>query len=161
MVPRQLPGGTRFFAGREAELKALDELLNQPGDSGGAGAVVVTAVGGMAGVGKTALAVHWAQKVADLFPDGQLYVNLRGYDPESMPVQATAVTGWFLAALGVPGAAIPAEAQARAGLYRCVRRRHEPGCIAVFLPTGGCWSCWTMRGTPPRCGRCWRAGRGA
>ena len=120
VVPRQLPAGVRFFAGRERELKALDELLSQPGDPGAAGAVVVTALGGMAGVGKTALAVHWARKIADRFPDGQLYVNLRGYDPESAPVDANVVTGWFLAALGVPAGAIPAEAQARAGLYRSV-----------------------------------------
>jgi len=120
VVPRQLPAGVGFFAGRDRELKALDELLSQPGDPGGPGAVAVAALGGMAGVGKTALAVHWARKVADRFPDGQLYVNLRGYDPESAPVAAQVVTGWFLAALGVPAGAIPAEAQARAGLYRSV-----------------------------------------
>ena len=109
-----------FFAGREGELKALDELLSQPGDPGGPGAVVVAAVGGMAGAGKTALAVHWARKVADRFPDGQLYVDLRGYDPDSTPVTSKVVTAWFLAALGVPPPAIPAKAQARAGLYRSV-----------------------------------------
>ena len=119
-VPRQLPAGVGFFAGRDRELKALDELLSQPGDPGGPGALVVTALGGMAGVGKTALAVHWARRVAERFPDGQLYVNLRGYAPESAPVAANVVTGWFLAALGVPAGAIPAEAQARAGLYRSV-----------------------------------------
>jgi hypothetical protein len=74
----------------------------------------------MAGVGKTALAVHWARTIAGRFPDGQLYVNLRGYDPDGEPVAAEAVTGWFLAALGVPAPAIPADAQARAGLYRSV-----------------------------------------
>jgi DNA-binding SARP family transcriptional activator len=120
VVPRQLPAGVRFFAGREGEVKALDELLSQPGDPGELGAVVVTALGGMAGVGKTALAVHWARKIANRFPDGQLYVDLRGYDPEGAPVAATAAIGWFLAALGVPAPAIPAEAQARSGLYRSV-----------------------------------------
>ncbi len=74
----------------------------------------------MGGVGKTALAVHWARQVAGRFPDGQLYVNLRGYDPDGEPLAAEVVTGWFLAALGVPAPAIPADAPARAGLYRSV-----------------------------------------
>jgi DNA-binding SARP family transcriptional activator/tetratricopeptide (TPR) repeat protein len=119
-VPRQLPAGVGFFAGRKGELKALDELLSLAGDPGWPGSVVVAAVGGMAGVGKTALAVHWARTVADRFPDGQLYVDLRGYDPDGTPVTSTVVTAWFLGALGVPPPAIPADAQARAGLYRSV-----------------------------------------
>ncbi len=123
VVPRQLPAGAGFFAGREAELKQLDELLGQAGGQEGdspGGAVVISAVAGMAGVGKTALAVHWARKVAGRFPDGQLYVNLRGYDAEGAPVTPEEVTGWFLAALGMPAFQIPADAQARCGLYRSV-----------------------------------------
>ncbi len=124
LVPRQLPAGAGFFAGREAELKELDELLGQAGGEdgpdGAGGAVVISAVAGMAGVGKTALAVHWARKVAGRFPDGQLYVNLRGYDAEGAAVTAEEVTGWFLIALGVPAGQIPADAQARSGLYRSV-----------------------------------------
>ena len=125
MVPRQLPAGAGFFAGREAELKELDDLLDQAGRGeedgadGPGGAVVISAVAGMAGVGKTALAVHWARRVAARFPDGQLYVNLRGYGPGAA-VAADEATGWFLAALGVPAAQIPADAQARCGLYRSV-----------------------------------------
>jgi DNA-binding SARP family transcriptional activator/tetratricopeptide (TPR) repeat protein len=123
-VPRQLPARAGFFAGREAELKQLDELLDQAGVEGGpdepGGAVVISAVAGMAGVGKTALAVHWARRVAGRFPDGQLYVNLRGYDREGAAVTPAEVTGWFLAALGVPAAQIPVDAQARSGLYRSV-----------------------------------------
>src|SRR5271166_2757018 len=118
VVPRQLPAGAGFFAGREAELKELDALLDQAG--GESGAVVISAVAGMAGVGKTALAVHWARKVAGRFLDGQLYVNLRGYDQEGTAVTPEEVTGWFLVALGVPAAQIPADAQARCGLYRSV-----------------------------------------
>ena len=123
VVPRQLPAGAAFFAGREAELKQLDALLGQavgggPDEPGGA--VVISAVAGMAGVGKTALAVHWARNVAGRFPDGQLYVNLRGYDAEGAVVTPEEVTGWFLTALGVPASQIPADAQARSGLYRSV-----------------------------------------
>ena len=82
--------------------------------------MVISAVAGMAGVGKTALAVHWARRVAHRFPDGQLYVNLRGYDAEGAAVTPEEVTGWFLAALGVPAFQIPADAQTRCGLYRSV-----------------------------------------
>jgi len=117
-VPRQLPSGVGHFTGRQVELKLLDELLDSPARSGGA--VVVTAMRGMAGVGKTALAVHWARIVADRFPDGQLYVNLRGFDPDGAPVTAEEAISWFLGALGVPRTAIPAEPEARAGLYRSV-----------------------------------------
>ena len=123
VVPRQLPAGAGFFTGREAELKQLDELLDRAGlpdgadGNGGPSGAVVTS--GMAGVGKTALAVHWARKVAGRFPDGQLYVNLHGYGPGAA-VTPEGATGWFLAALGVPAAQIPADAQARCGLYRSV-----------------------------------------
>ena len=123
MVPRQLPAGAAFFAGREAELKQLDALLGQAAGGGPdepGGAVVISAVAGMAGVGKTALAVHWARNVAGRFPDGQLYVNLRGYDAEGAAVTPEEVTGWFLTALGVPASQIPADAPARCGLYRSV-----------------------------------------
>ncbi len=127
VVPRQLPAGAGFFADREAELKELDALLDQAGLDGGeggadgpGGAVVISAVAGMAGVGKTALAVHWARRVARRFPDGQLYVNLRGHDQEGAAVTPEEAAGWFLVALGVPAAQIPAGAQARCGLYRSV-----------------------------------------
>lgn len=75
MVPRQLPADVASLAGRDDELALLDKLVAAPT------AVVVAAISGTAGVGKTALAVHWAHRVADRFDDGQLYVNLRGYDP--------------------------------------------------------------------------------
>ena len=115
-VPRQLPAGVGDFTGRAAELALLDSLLDPPARPGGG--VAVAAVRGMAGVGKTALAVHWARTVADRFPDGQLYVNLRGFDPDGTPVTADEAVSWFLSALGVPGTSIPASPQARAGLYR-------------------------------------------
>ena len=116
VVPRQLPGGVRHFIGRAGELAMLTRLLNQAAREQ-PGMVVISAIGGTAGVGKTALAVHWAHQVAGDFPDGQLYVNLRGYDPgQPLPV-ADALAG-FLRALGVAGPDIPPEADERAARYR-------------------------------------------
>jgi DNA-binding SARP family transcriptional activator/tetratricopeptide (TPR) repeat protein/DNA-binding XRE family transcriptional regulator len=113
VVPRQLPAALDLFVGRDAELSALDALLDAT-----AGTVVISAVGGTAGVGKTALAVHWAHRVEEKFADGQLYVNLRGFDPSAAPVPPTAVLGWFLAALGVMADRMPFSMEARSGLYR-------------------------------------------
>jgi DNA-binding SARP family transcriptional activator/uncharacterized protein HemY len=113
LAPRQLPGGVRHFTGRAAELQRLSELL----DEARGGAVVISAIAGTAGVGKTALAVHWARQVADRFPDGQLYVNLRGYDP-GQPMRPTDALAGFLRALGVPGQDIPLELEERAARYR-------------------------------------------
>jgi tetratricopeptide (TPR) repeat protein/transcriptional regulator with XRE-family HTH domain len=115
MVPQQLPGPVRHFIGRENELAALTELLGQPGAAGAA--MVISAIGGTAGVGKTALALHWARQVAGRFPDGQLYVNLRGYAP-GPPVPAADALTAFLRALGVPAHDIPADADERAAQYR-------------------------------------------
>ena len=115
-VPRQLPTGVRHFAGREQEIGKLDALAQEA--SGAAGAVVISAIGGTAGVGKTALALHWAHRVASTFPDGQLYVNLRGFDPSWAPVTAGEAIRGFLSALGVAGERVPAELEAQAGLYR-------------------------------------------
>jgi tetratricopeptide (TPR) repeat protein len=80
--------------------------------------VVISAIGGTAGVGKTALAVHWAHRVAGRFADGQLYVNLRGFGPSGIPTAPEAAIRGFLDALGVPPERIPASAEAQAGLYR-------------------------------------------
>ncbi len=115
-VPRQLPGAVSAFTGRSAELARLSQILEQA--SGQVpGTVVISAIGGMAGVGKTALAVHWAHQMATRFPDGQLYVNLGGYDPAPPMFAANALAG-FLRALGVPSQDVPAEADDRAALYR-------------------------------------------
>src|SRR4029453_8094560 len=76
----QLPANVPTFAGRRAELNRLDSLL-APGPTGAPPAVVISAVSGTAGVGKTTLAMHWSHRVCERFPDGQLYVNLRGFDP--------------------------------------------------------------------------------
>ena len=116
IVPRELPPRVPGFTGRSAELKELARLLDRPGVQGPE-PVVITAIGGTAGVGKTALAVHWAHQAADRFPDGQLYVNLRGYDP-GQPVAAADALAGFLRALGVPGQDIPPGRDERAARYR-------------------------------------------
>jgi transcriptional regulator with XRE-family HTH domain len=116
-VPQQLPAAVRQFIGRTDELAVLTRLLDQPGASLGTPAVVISAIGGMAGVGKTALAVHWAHQVAQRFPDGQLYVNLHGFD-SGEPAAAADVLASFLRALGCAGPEIPADAEERAGAYR-------------------------------------------
>ncbi|MER7282472.1 tetratricopeptide repeat protein [Dactylosporangium sp. NPDC000244] len=105
-VPRQLPLDCAGFTGREAPLAALS-------DAGGSVALIV----GTAGVGKTALAVHWAHRSAGRFPDGQLHADLRGYDP-GRPLPAADALAGFLRALGVDGPGIPRDEAERAALYR-------------------------------------------
>jgi transcriptional regulator with XRE-family HTH domain/tetratricopeptide (TPR) repeat protein len=114
-VPRQLPAAVADFTGRAAELRALTGMLDR---AGGPGTVVISAIGGTAGVGKTALALHWAHQVAGWFGDGQLYVNLRGFDPSGTPAAPAEAIRGFLDALGVAPERIPASPEAQAGLYR-------------------------------------------
>jgi tetratricopeptide (TPR) repeat protein len=116
IVPRQLPAGVTGFAGRAGHLERLDLLL--PGDGDQPGAVVISAIAGMGGIGKTALAVHWAHRVAERFPDGQLYVNLRGFDPGGPPMSAGDAVRGFLDAFGVAPGQIPTGLDAQAALYR-------------------------------------------
>src|SRR5262249_58707367 len=113
-VPAQLPPAVRGFAGRGAELARLEAVLAQAQRerSAGPAAVVISAVSGMAGVGKTALAVHWAHRVAPQFPNRQLYVNLRGFDPGGQPAGPAEAVRGFLDALGGPAAGIPGSAPA-------------------------------------------------
>src|SRR5258708_6417512 len=82
----------------------------EPGGGGAGGAVVISAIGGSAGVGKTALAVRFAHQVAGLFPDGQLYADLRGFSPSGDPIPPARVIRGFLHALGVAPQAVPADA---------------------------------------------------
>jgi DNA-binding SARP family transcriptional activator len=114
-VLRQLPVAVRHFTGRAAEMAALTSMADHAAGTGRA--VVISAIAGTAGVGKTAIAVQWAHEVADKFPDGQLYVNLRGYDPVQ-PMAATDALAGFLRAMGVPGQDIPAAAEECAARYR-------------------------------------------
>jgi tetratricopeptide (TPR) repeat protein/transcriptional regulator with XRE-family HTH domain len=116
-VPRQLPAAVADFTGRADELRALTKILDEAG-GGAPGTVVISAIGGTAGVGKTALALHWAHQVAPRFPDGQLHVNLRGFDPSGTPATAVQAIRGFLDALGVRPGQLPASPEAQAGLYR-------------------------------------------
>jgi tetratricopeptide (TPR) repeat protein len=112
-MPRQLPAGSRHFVGREDELGRLGRFV----DLDHAPTVVITAIAGTAGIGKTALATRWANTVRDRFPDGQLHVDLRGFDHRAELDPAQVLHG-FLEALGVAGSAIPGDPDARAALYR-------------------------------------------
>ncbi|MFD9705783.1 BTAD domain-containing putative transcriptional regulator [Lentzea sp. NPDC059081] len=116
-VPRQLPASPRWFTGRGAELARLDEALAaEPG--GAPAAVVISAIGGAGGIGKTWLALAWAHRHAEQFPDGQLFVDLRGFGPADEPMApGTAVRG-FLSALQVDPGRLPSDPDAQAALYR-------------------------------------------
>jgi tetratricopeptide (TPR) repeat protein/transcriptional regulator with XRE-family HTH domain len=116
--PRQLPGPVRHFVGRSDEMRALTVLLERGGEAAPRTAVI-SVIAGTAGLGKTALAVHWAHQVAGRFPDGQLYVNLRGYDT-GQPLKSGEALAGFLRSLGVAEQEIPAETAQRAALYRSV-----------------------------------------
>ncbi|HEX5298305.1 MAG TPA: AAA family ATPase [Streptosporangiaceae bacterium] len=105
------------FTGRSDMLAALTEVLERS-RAECPGTPVISAISGTAGVGKTALAVHWAHQVAERFPGGQLYVNLRGYDLSAVPLPPAEAIRGFLDALGVAAPHVPAGPQAQAGLYR-------------------------------------------
>ncbi|GAA3853682.1 ATP-binding protein [Streptomyces sedi] len=114
-VPRQLPGGIPHFVNRDRELARLDAMLVEEG--GPPFAVPVCLITGTAGGGKTSLALRWARQVRERFPDGQLHINLRGYDPGE-PVSAAEALHRFLGALGVRPENVPAAPDAAAALYR-------------------------------------------
>jgi DNA-binding SARP family transcriptional activator len=117
--PAMLPSAAPGFVGRQAELTALTRLAatrsrsRHPGDP-----VTIIAISGTAGVGKTALAVHWARQHAADFPDGQLYVNLRGFGPTADPLSPADALHALLDALGTPANRIPATLEGRQALYR-------------------------------------------
>jgi transcriptional regulator with XRE-family HTH domain len=139
--PCQLPLDVPGFAGRDAELAGLDELLTR------AAGVVIAAIAGLAGVGKTALAVHWAHRVAGRFPDGQLYVDLRGFGPAPSVADPAEVLRAFLEALDQPRWTSRRPAS---------RPAPTPGprFTAACSAAGGCSSCSTTPATTTRCARC-------
>ncbi|MFD0277362.1 BTAD domain-containing putative transcriptional regulator [Kitasatospora sp. NPDC127111] len=111
-LPEQLPTDASEFTGRRELLRSLVGLVEKPP----AFAPTIVAVAGMGGVGKTALAVHLARRVRRHFPDGQLYVNLRGARPD--PMEPGAVLVHFLRSLGVPASAVPDRTEERSALFR-------------------------------------------
>jgi len=114
IVPAQLPHDIPGFTGREPELTALESLA---GDQGSA-TVVISAIDGVAGIGKTALAVHFAHGIAAAFPDGQLFVNLRGFDPDQSPLEPGKALAGFVRALGADPSQVPSDPEELAAMYR-------------------------------------------
>jgi tetratricopeptide (TPR) repeat protein len=116
-VPHELPPDVFAFTARDEQLAEMDLLLASTEASPSTAAVVISVVSGTAGVGKTAFATHWAHRVSDRFPDGQLYLNLRGYSPDKSmsPTEALAT---MLRSLGMPNASIPFDLNERAARFR-------------------------------------------
>ncbi|PIM73646.1 AfsR family transcriptional regulator [Streptomyces sp. JV178] len=114
-TPAQLPLPAAAFTGREEEIALLDELVHT---SASAEPLAIAALSGASGVGKSALAIHWANRVAEHYPDGQLFMDLCGYDVHEKPVSAMKALDSSLRALGVHGALIPTDLKERAALYR-------------------------------------------
>ncbi|MEV4757015.1 BTAD domain-containing putative transcriptional regulator [Micromonospora sp. NPDC049559] len=115
VVPAQLPPDLAGFVGRAGYLDQLDTLGTAEFTGVATGICVIT---GTAGVGKTTLAVHWAHRIRTRFPDGQLYVNLRGADPDAAVTSPADAVAAFLTALAVPPERIPEALDARVALYR-------------------------------------------
>ena len=146
VIPRQLPGTVSMFNGRETEFAQLDAAL-----ASRAGLVIA----GTAGVGKTALAVQWAHRVAAEFVDGQLYIDMHGYD-SVRPMSTASALESLLRSLGVDGAAVPEEQAERAAKYRTylagkrvlvvVDNARSPEQVRDLLPGGaGCFVVVTSR----------------
>ncbi|KOV87623.1 hypothetical protein ADL03_06585 [Nocardia sp. NRRL S-836] len=112
-VPRQLPAVPSGFVGRAAELDQLTAALARSAE-----VLVVSAIGGAGGIGKTWLALAWAYRHLERFSDGQLFVDLHGFSPAGDPVEPAVAVRGFLDALGVEANRIPADLDAQAALYR-------------------------------------------
>jgi DNA-binding SARP family transcriptional activator/tetratricopeptide (TPR) repeat protein len=154
-IPAQLPSALPAFVGRGAELASLNTLL-PVADEASSAAVAIAALSGTAGVGKTTLAVHWAHRVSARFPDGQLYVNLKGFDPGGEALDPGEAVRGFLEAFGVPVTRIPADLPGRAGLYRSLLagkrvlvvldNARDVGQVRPLLPgSSGCLALVTSR----------------
>lgn len=147
-VPRQLPADIRGFTGRERESARLRALLP---DTGGTAVAVLE---GTAGVGKSALAVHFAHQVAEEFPDGQLFLELAGFGPVA-PADPGVLLSRLLWAIGVPGEGVPAALDDRAALWRSRTAGHrflvvlddarDTAQVRPLLPGPGCLVLVTSR----------------
>ncbi|MEV6506747.1 BTAD domain-containing putative transcriptional regulator [Streptomyces sp. NPDC051642] len=113
--PAQLPHDPVTFVGREEELAAMWAVAGADRTAGG---MVVLAVDGLPGVGKSALAVHWAHAASECFPDGQFYLDLRGFDAQDAPVAATEALRAFLVASGIAPECVPAGVEEQSALFR-------------------------------------------
>jgi tetratricopeptide (TPR) repeat protein/DNA-binding SARP family transcriptional activator len=153
-LPAQLPTTLPSFVGREAELARLDAVL--AATDGPVEATIPLIVTGPPGVGKTTLALHWVHRVASRFPDGQLYVNMRGFDVTGSTLAPAEALRGFLEALGVLPSRIPTDVDARAALYRSlltgrrmlilVDNARDPDQVRPLLPgTPGCLVLVTSR----------------
>jgi DNA-binding SARP family transcriptional activator len=137
-VPAELPADVASFTGRQDELAQLERLLAA---SRPAGPVGICALHGAGGIGKSALAIHAAHRLAGHYPDGQLYVNLQGATPGLAPLEPLEVLGRFLRSLGTDPAQVPTGEQEAAARFRSLSR------------AGACWWCWTTPPARSRCGR--------
>lgn len=145
-VPAQLPGNVYGWVNRVEDIRVLDRLLSGSEETPSqAAACVVT---GAPGIGKTALAIHWAHRVRDKFPDGQLYVNLRGYGWEN-PLEPQRVLGGFLVALGVAPGAVPTDLDERSSLYRSLLSARQ-----VLIVLDNASTVAQVRPLLPGAGRC-------
>ncbi|MET7475990.1 BTAD domain-containing putative transcriptional regulator [Streptomyces sp. NPDC005648] len=163
--PTQLPSELGAFAGRRTELAQLMGLSAEeaPGTR-------IAVISGMGGIGKTTLAVRWAYRIAHRFPDGQLYVNLRGFDPGGAVTDPGEALRGFLEALGVPPQRMPAGTDAQTGLYRSLLARRRvlilldnardaeqvrpllpgsPGCLIVVTSRDRLFGLVTVEGARP------------
>ncbi|MFI7338839.1 AfsR/SARP family transcriptional regulator [Streptomyces sp. NPDC050085] len=121
-APAQLPLALSTFTGREPETEALDALLSRSADGSALAVAVVT---GVSGIGKSALVVHWANRIADRFPDGQLFIDVHGYHESNRPLSSLSVLDQALRGLGVSSAQIPAGLQERSALYRSLLKNRK------------------------------------
>ncbi|GHG42819.1 MULTISPECIES: AfsR/SARP family transcriptional regulator [Amycolatopsis] len=142
-VPRQLPAPPLPFVGRRDELEHLDAVFTTAGPGA---TVVISAIAGAGGIGKTWLALHWAHRHIDDFPDGQLFVDLRGFSPDGEAMNSAAAVRGFLDALGVEPGRLPADLHAQAALFRSLvagkrmlivlDNAADTGHVSALLPGG-------------------------